>query len=237
MSVIEDLNGGNGGPPEIGLTAAGDPTPPTVNPLILNNGFFQLGSANLSCSVKHLEAAFPEVKQVTVTTFCNEIDYPGVVKWHLRATLYQDFSSGSVYATLAAAYNSYVSSGAPVSWSARPYASQVASATNPIISGLAIPQPFMQLGGDAGAASEIQIDWNLTGAPTVSMGAVAATGATAGAPGYFTPSGATVPANLAALSGITASPVTTWAAGQYIITADLLANNWNGAAWVAGKHP
>ena len=233
---MTDLLEGNG-PPQISLTAAGDPTPPTVNPLILNNGYFQLGSANLSCSVKHLEAAFPEVKQVTVTTFCAEVDYPGVVKWHLRATLYQDFSPNSVYATLAAALAAYQASGTPVSWSARPYASLVASTTNPIISGLAIPQPFMQLGGEAGAASEVQIDWNLTAPPTVNTGAVTATGATAGAPGYFTPSGATTPANLAALTGITATPATNWTVGQYVITADLLANNWNGSAWVAGKHP
>src|SRR5215471_14701015 len=127
-------------PPEVFLTAAGDPTPPAQNPLILNDGYFELSGTNLSCSVKHLEAVFPEVKQVTVTTFCAETDYPGVVKYHLRATLYQDFSSGSVDSVLYAAYNSSVSTGAPVAWKARPHASLVASATNPIISGLAIPQ-------------------------------------------------------------------------------------------------
>src|SRR6516164_6219923 len=122
-------------PPEVSLTATGDPVPPTVNPLILNNGYFQLSGTNLSCSVKHLEAAFPENKLVTVTTFCNEVDYPGVTKWHLRATLYQDFSTGSVYSVLAAALAAYQSGGTPVAWSARPYAASVASATNPIISG------------------------------------------------------------------------------------------------------
>jgi hypothetical protein len=204
----------------------------------LNNGYFELTGANLSCSVKHLEAAFPEVKQVTVTTFCSETDYPGAVKWHLKATLYADFSTGSTWSTLSAAYASYQASGIPVAWKARPYASQVASATNPVVSGLAIPQPIPgPIIGDAGAASELTIDWNLTGPPTVSTGAVAATGATAGVPGYFTPSGCTTPANLAALTGITASPATSWAAGQYVITADLLANNWNGSAWAAGKHP
>ena len=78
---------------------------------------------------------------------------------------------------------------------------------------------------------------SMTGPPTVDFGAVTATGATSGAPGYFTPTGATTPANLAALSGITATPSATWAAGAYVITADLLANNWNGTTWVAGKHP
>jgi len=222
-------------PPEVQLTATGDPTPPATNPLILNDAYFELGGVNLRCTVKHLEAAFPEVKQVTVTTFCSETDFPGAVKWHLRVTFYQDFTAGSVFATLNAAYQAYQASGTAVNWKARPHASQVASANNPIISGMAIPQPFMQLGGDAGAASEVQIDWNLTGPPTVDFGAVTATGATAGAPGFFTPSGATTPANLAALTGVTASPATAWTPGQYVITADLVANHWSGSAWVAGK--
>jgi hypothetical protein len=224
-------------PPEVNLTAAGDPTPPATNPLILNDAYFEMSGVNLRCTVKHLEAAFPENKVVTLTTMCAETDVPGVTKWHLRVTFYQDFSAGSVFATLQAAIAAYQAAGTPVAWKARPYSSRAASATNPIISGLAIPQPIPQIVGDAGAASEVQIDWNLVAAPTVDNGAVTATGATAGAPGYFTPTGATVPANLAALTGLTASPTSTWAAGQYVITADLLANNWNGSAWVAGKHP
>src|SRR5215831_16068869 len=111
MSVMEDeAVGGSGGPPEIGVLAAGDPTPPASSPLILNDGYFELTGVNLRCLVKHLEVA-PEVKKVTVTTFCAEVDYPGVVKWHLRATLYQDFSTGSTFATLNAAFNAYVASG------------------------------------------------------------------------------------------------------------------------------
>jgi hypothetical protein len=222
-------------PPVVNLTAAGDAQPPATNPLILNDAYFELAGVNLRCTVKHLEAAFPENKLVTITSFCSETDYPGVTKWHLRATFNQDFTAGSVFATLLAAVQAYQAGGTPVAWKARPYSSRIASQTNPIISGLAIPQPFMQMGGDAGAASEVQIDWNLTGPPTVDYGAVAAAGATAGSPGYFTPTGANVPANMAALSGVTASPVTAWAVGQYVITADLLAAHWSGSAWVAGK--
>jgi hypothetical protein len=69
----------------------------------------------------------------------------------------------------------------------------------------------------------------------VDTGQVTATGATAGSPGYFTPSGASVPANAAALTGLTANPITAWATGQYVITGDLLANHWTGSAWAAGK--
>jgi hypothetical protein len=230
MSVIED----DAPPPEVELTATGDPTPPVATPLILNDAYFELSSVNLRCLTKHLEVS-PENKPVTVTSFCAETDYPGVVKWHLRATFYQSFDIGATYATLNAAYQSYAASGAPVNFKARPYSSRVAAANNPIISGLAIPMPFDLLIGDAGTASEVPIDWLLTAPPTVDNGAVTATGATAGQPGYFTPSGATTPANLAALTGITASPATAWTTGQYVITADLLAAHWSSSAWVAGK--
>ena len=115
------------------LTAAGDPNPPATNPLILNNAYFELTGVNLRCTVKHLEAPFPENKLVTVTSLCGEIDYPGVTKYHLRVTFYQDFTAGSVFATLNAAYQAYLASGTPAAWKARPNASVAASATNPTI--------------------------------------------------------------------------------------------------------
>jgi hypothetical protein len=222
-------------PEEVTPFFTGDPVAPVASPLILNDCYFELTGVNLRCLVKHLEAAFPENKPVTVTTFCSETDYPGVTKWHLRVTFYQSFDSGAVYQTLNAAYNAYVASGQPAVWKARPYSSRAQSATNPVISGYAIPQPFELIVGDAGTAAEVAIDWNLTAPPNIDTGAVAATGATSGAPGYYTPSGANVPANLAALTGITASPSTAWATGQYVITADLLAAHWTSSAWAAGK--
>lgn len=227
-------------PPDTGaptpmLTASGDPTPPTATPLILNDGYFEMSGVNLSCLVKHLEAPFAENKPVTVTTMCSEIDYPGVTKYHLRATLYQTFDTGATFATLNAALVAYNAAGTAVAWKARGHASRVPAANNPIISGYAIPQPFDIIVGDAGAAAEVAIDWLCTGPPNVDTGSVAATGVNAGSPGNYSPSGATVPANLAALTGITATPATAWTPGQYVITADMLANHWSGSAWTAGK--
>jgi hypothetical protein len=95
--------------------------------------------------------------------------------------------------------------------------------------------PFDPIIGDAGTASEVAIDWILTGPPNVDPGTVAAATAVAGTPGYYTPSGANAPANLAGLTGVTASPATAWAVGQYVITADMTANHWTGTAWAAGK--
>ena len=65
----------------------------------------------------------------------------------------------------------------------------------------------------------------------------AATGATAGTPGTFTPVGAKVPADRAALAGVTASPATAWTGLSYVVTADTQESYWNGTAWVAGRSP
>jgi hypothetical protein len=216
--------------------AVGDPVPPTAQPLILNDAYFELGGVNLRCLVQHLEV-MPENKPVTITSFCAETDYPGSTKWHLKVTFHQSFDVGAVYDTLQIAQQNYVANGAPAPFKARPYASRIAAQNNPIISGLAIPQPFEILMGDAGAASNVQIDWNLTAAPSVDHGSVTATGATAGTPGFYTPTGATVPANNGAMTGLAASPATAWTTGQYVVTADMLASHWDGAAWATGKAP
>ncbi len=64
---------------------------------------------------------------------------------------------------------------------------------------------------------------------------VAATGATGvTSPGTFTPAGAMAPANLAGMTGITASPNTAWTTGQYVTLGDGTTAHWNGTTWVAG---
>jgi len=66
---------------------------------------------------------------------------------------------------------------------------------------------------------------------------IAATGATAGSPGTFTPAGAQHPANLTQMTGVTASPTTAWTTGQSVVTADAGHCHWSGTAWVAGLAP
>ncbi|MEU5403714.1 hypothetical protein ABZ348_30985 [Streptomyces sp. NPDC005963] len=66
------------------------------------------------------------------------------------------------------------------------------------------------------------------------LGTVSALGATAGIPGAFTPSGSLVPANLAGLDLITASPTTAWSAGQYVVLGDNSNAHWNGTDWITG---
>lgn len=65
-------------------------------------------------------------------------------------------------------------------------------------------------------------------------GGVTATGAVAGTPGSFTPSGATVPANLAALSGVVASPTSAWTTGQRVVLGDTSTAHWDGDSWESG---
>lgn len=64
-----------------------------------------------------------------------------------------------------------------------------------------------------------------------------ATGAVAGLPGHFTPTGNVRPATLAALiaGSYTASPNTAWTTGQYVIVGDGSYAHWSSTVWVAGK--
>jgi hypothetical protein len=67
--------------------------------------------------------------------------------------------------------------------------------------------------------------------------ATAATGATAGTPGTWTPPGSTPPASVATIGSVVASPATAWTTGQYVQTATAGTPgqaHWSGTAWVAG---
>jgi hypothetical protein len=230
--VSDTENGGVGLLDQVNPLA--DPTPPVATPLILTDGYVEVNGVNLRCLGLHFEVN-PENKPVTVTTFCTETDYPALTKWHFVAKFAQSFAPGATDATLRAAVAAYNTAQTPAQFKCRAYSSQAVSASNPQFSGFMIPLPYRYIGGDAGTLSEVDIDWVLTAPPSVDTGAVTATGATAGSPGFYTPSGANIPANLAALSGLTATPVAAWATGQFVITADLLGNHWTGSAWATGK--
>lgn len=75
-------------------------------------------------------------------------------------------------------------------------------------------------------------DWTYAITP---LGSVAATGATAGTPGTFTPAGSTAPYDLVDLDLVSASPATAWTTGQYVVLGDGSEAHWNGTDWVAGR--
>lgn len=95
-----------------------------------------------------------------------------------------------------------------------------------------------EFGDDMTADFEFQVEWK----PVIDCSAtpVQATGATAGTPGTWTPSGSAIPANAAGATSaaIVASPTTAWTTGQYVqgSTAGTGGQmHWSGTAWVAGK--
>jgi hypothetical protein len=65
----------------------------------------------------------------------------------------------------------------------------------------------------------------------------AATGATAGTPGTWTPAGAEAPDEFTTMDTVTASPATAWTTGEYVVLGDGTFANWAGAAWQSGVAP
>jgi hypothetical protein len=81
-------------------------------------------------------------------------------------------------------------------------------------------------------------DWTYALTP-MGENAAAATGATAGTPGTWTPTGSTAPADLATLqaSTIAANPATPWTSGQYVDLANGSDAYWDGDTWETGTAP
>jgi|SRR5215471_5375203 len=138
--------------------------PTTIAPVMMTDAYIEIGAANLSCLGLSISLE-PENKPIEQTTFCGVVDYPGPVKWHFKAKLAQDFSTGSTNDTLTAALDAYAAAQTPVDFRVRPYKSRAVGVTNPMYTGAAIPQPYTVFGGDAGTASEVEIDWIMTGPP------------------------------------------------------------------------
>lgn len=96
-------------------------------------------------------------------------------------------------------------------------------------------------------AALLNVEFGLLGDPTLDPynlvfdqatfpAGVAATGATAGTPGTFTPPGADPPEDLAALTpGVTATPTTAWTTNQHVVLGDSSKAYWNGTAWATGQ--
>jgi hypothetical protein len=110
--------------------------------------------------------------------------------------------------------------------------------------GIVVIQPLRFGADEYGADLTSDLTWDIVGTPTLDFdggaGPIAATGATAGTPGSFTPSGAVVPANLAALQAaspaVVASPLTLWTVGQNVVLGTGTAH-WDSDSWAAGAAP
>jgi hypothetical protein len=132
---------------------------------MMTDTYVEVNAANLKCLAESVSLE-PENKPIEVTTFCGVTDYPGPVKWHFKAKFVQAFDTGATDATLNDALDSYATDGTPCDFKVRPYAGRPVGPDNPSFEGSMIPQPYTIFGGDAGNASEVDIDWIMTAPPT-----------------------------------------------------------------------
>jgi hypothetical protein len=103
------------------------------------------------------------VTTVEVKTSCGIKEYPGSVKWTLKASLYHSYDPAGTNEVLTAA----VEAGVPVPFTVLPNSNDPVGPTNPEYTGELIPQPFTPLSGDVGDASSFDLEWSISGWTTV----------------------------------------------------------------------
>lgn len=152
--------------------------PAEPEPVILYSPSLTIDGHELKCLLSHIELN-PDVSTVEVKTGCGTKEYPGTVKWTLKASLYHSFDPEGTNEVLTAA----VSGRVPVDFAVLPNSNQPISATNPEYTGMLIPQPFTPLSGDIGDSSSFDLEWSISGwldVPTTNI--VPPAGLTAEAP-------------------------------------------------------
>lgn len=132
-----------------------------LEPIILTNPVLTIDGVDLKCLMSHIEIT-PDVSTVEIKTSCGVRDYPGTIKWGLKASLYHNYDPDGTNETLTAC----VAAGVPVPFTVTPSSAPV-SATNPEYTGDLIPQPFTPLAGDVGDASSFDLEWSISGWGTV----------------------------------------------------------------------
>jgi hypothetical protein len=137
--------------------------------VILDNASLRLGATStaadlkeLACYTNHLELT-PDTSVTTVDTMCGSTDYPGITKWSLVATLYQSFDATT---GTEAILQPLVTAGVPCYFLVAADRVAAISASNPGWTGQVQPSPYAPLNGDAGDASEIELEWAVLGTPT-----------------------------------------------------------------------
>jgi hypothetical protein len=114
--------------------------------------------------------------------------------------------------------------GANAAWGVGPYDD------NPLDTTLGVPEGVLRYVG----ITTVQPPDDTVGCVPI----VAATGATAGLPGTWTPANSAPPATFPALTShtppITATPPTAWTVGQYVSLGEGSKVHWSSTAWVAG---
>jgi hypothetical protein len=127
-------------------------------PLILVNPDLTIDGQTLKCLMSHVEIT-PDVTIVEVKTSCGVKEYPGTVKWTLKASLYHSYDPLGTNTILTDAVEAAV----PVAFTVLPSSSKPVGADNPEYTGELIPQPFTPIAGDVGDASSFDLEWSIVG--------------------------------------------------------------------------
>jgi hypothetical protein len=133
---------------------------PEALPLILN-AQVTVDDVILDCLTNAVEIA-PDTSTTEIDTMCGAAEYPGTTKWSFNATFYQSFDVGGTHETLWP----LVEAGAPVEVTILPKREKPQGPDNPLISVTVVPSPYAPIGGTAGEASEVEIEWACVGPPT-----------------------------------------------------------------------
>lgn len=227
----------------------------TVKPLFTRYIKFQLktggatGTAHdFECAVTNAALTSTGGDPVTLTTLCPDGSFAEATEkvWSVTITAAQDVESAD---SLMLFLMDHDGEEAELT-----YYPKVDKAGNPVGRGwkgtVTLASPDTVGGGDSGAFATFGAVLGFKGRPepvdaqgkpinpgggTTIPAPITATGATAGAPGSFTPQGASAPADLAALSGVTASPATAWTTGEFVTLGDASEAHWDGSKWATGK--
>lgn len=206
----------------------------------LKTGSLKLGTApgtEFGCQETNVRIT-PEHNESgdTVETLCGDtLTASTTTSWTLNGTAIQDWDAPT--GTSLVQY-SWAHDGETVDFVWKPNAGSTSFTGKVTVRAL-------ELGGDVNTRITTDFSWPMAGKPTTVWGvggSAPASGATAGAPGTWTPAGSTPPSSVANLiagtpNAVTASPATAWTTGQYVQTGTAGVPGqayWNGTAWTAG---
>jgi len=182
---------------------------------------------DVSCYINDAAIEWTDSKTDDTTKLCGAVR-AGVTTFTAQLTGNVDVDAGNESGLFALSWNE--------KGSQQPFTFTPSTELGTTATGTLTIKPLRFGADEYGADLTSDIAWDIVGDPVLSFdgAAVAATGATAGTPGNWTPAGSVPPANLAAAAGLTASPNTAWTSGQSVVLGDASSTHWDGSAWVAG---
>lgn len=220
----------------------------TVSPLFVRWIKFTIVDKNgqtheFDCSVTQAGLTSTGGDPVSLTTLCPDGSFSEATErvWNLAVTAAQDVESADSFMLFLLAHD-----GEEAEFTYYPKVDKSGTPVGVGFKGTVTITPPDNVGNAAGGTfATFTATLPLKGKYTMidSSGNVVvtpATGATAGTPGSFTPTGSAVPASLSALQTaappVVASPTAAWAGGQYVVLGDHTTATWNGSAWLAGPN-